>query len=136
MAVLTAALIGSYTYSDGRGVRLEDNAAIFIGWSFFLGSVPMVLTTIIARRSQGLVVLRQYGLNAVGGGLMATIGYSIALWALSRVPMASVASLRESSVLFAAILGTRVLGESFGRRRILSALVLVFGLAMVQARWS
>ena len=132
MAVLTALLIGSYTYSDGRGVRSADHTAIFIGWSFFLGSVPMVLTTIILRRSQGFAVLRQYGLQSVAGGLMATFGYTIALWALTRAPMATVASLRESSVLFAAILGTRVLGESFGRRRIISAIVLVVGLVMVQ----
>jgi len=135
MAVLTALLIGLYTYSDGRGVRSVDHAAVFVGWSFFLGSVPMVLTTIFLRRSAGLAALREHGMHSVAGGLMATVGYTIALWALSRAPMATVASLRESSVLFAAILGTRVLGESFGRRRIISAVVLVVGLVMVQLRW-
>ena len=135
MAVLTAVLIGSYTYTDARGVRSVASAENFIGWSFFLGSVPMVLTTIVLRRSSGLAAWRRLGLNAIGGGLMATLGYAIALWALSRAPMASVASLRESSVLFAAILGTRVLGDSFGRRRVVSALVLVLGLILVQVRW-
>jgi drug/metabolite transporter (DMT)-like permease len=134
MAVLTALLIGSYTYSDGRGVRSVDHIATFIGWSFFIGSVPMVLTTIFLRGSKTIVGLRRHGLHSVAGGLMATFGYTIALWALSRAPMATVASLRESSVLFAAILGTRVLGESFGRRRIVSALVLVVGLVLVQTQ--
>jgi drug/metabolite transporter (DMT)-like permease len=135
MAVLTAVLIGSYTYTDARGVRSVASAENFIGWSFFLGSVPMVMTTIVVRRSSGLAAWRRLGPYAIGGGLMATLGYSIALWALSRAPMASVASLRESSVLFAAILGTRVLGDSFGRRRVVSALVLVVGLILVQVRW-
>ena len=135
MAILTAVLIGSYTYTDARGVRSVASAENFIGWSFFLGSVPMVLTTIVLRRSSGLAAWRRLGPNAIGGGLMATLGYTIALWALSRAPMASVASLRESSVLFAAILGTRVLGDSFGRRRVVSALVLVLGLILVQVRW-
>jgi drug/metabolite transporter (DMT)-like permease len=134
LAILTAIMIGGYTYSDGRGVRSADQVGIFIGWSFFLGCVPMVLTTLILRRRDGIEVLRRHGAQAITGGLMATIGYSIALWALSRAPMATVASLRESSVLFAAILGTRVLGESFGRRRIISAIVLVIGLVMVQLR--
>jgi len=134
MAILTALLIGSYTYSDGRGVRSVDRSVDFIGWSFFIGSVPMVLTTLALRRSKVLSGFRQHGLRSVAGGLMATFGYSIALWALSRAPMAAVASLRESSVLFAAILGTRVLGESFGRRRIVSALVLVIGLVLIQMR--
>jgi len=134
MAVLTAVLIGSYTYTDARGVRSVENIENFIGWSFFLGSVPMVLTTVFLRWSTGLAALRRLGLQAVGGGLMATTGYTIALWALSRAPMASVASLRESSVLFAAILGTRFLGEPLGRRRVVSAVVLVAGLILVQLR--
>ncbi len=96
----------------------------------------MVLTTVILRWSTGMISLRRLGPQAIGGGLMATVGYAIALWALSRAPMASVASLRESSVLFAAILGTRLLGESFGRRRVVSAFVLVAGLILVQIRWS
>jgi drug/metabolite transporter (DMT)-like permease len=136
LAVLTAVMIGAYTYTDGRGVRSVDQISIFIGWSFFLGCVPMVLTTLIIRRRDALSAFRRHGPQAISGGLMATLGYSIALWALSRAPMATVASLRESSVLFAAILGTRLLGESFGRRRIVSAIVLVIGLVMVQLRSS
>jgi drug/metabolite transporter (DMT)-like permease len=132
MALLTAILIGSYTYTDARGVRSGASAEYFIGWSFFLGSVPIVLTTLVVRRADGLAAFRRLGAQAIGGGLMATIGYAIALWALSRAPMASVASLRESSVLFAAILGTRLLGESFGRRRVVSALLLAVGLVLVQ----
>lgn len=135
MAVLTGVLIGAYTYTDARGVRSVESAELFIGWSFFLGSVPMVMTTLVLRWSTGLAPLRRLGLHGLGGGLMATIGYTIALWALSRAPMATVASLRESSVLFAAILGTRMLGESFGRRRVVSALVLVAGLILIQVRW-
>ena len=132
MAILTAILIGSYTYTDARGVRSVASVEYFIGWSFFLGSVPMVLTTLVVRRADGLAAFRRLGAQAIGGGLMATVGYAIALWALSRAPMASVASLRESSVLFAAILGTRLLGESFGRRRVVSALLLAVGLVLVQ----
>jgi drug/metabolite transporter (DMT)-like permease len=63
---------------------------------------------------------------------MATLGYVITLWAMSRAPMASVASLRESSVLFAALLGTRLLHEPFGRRRLAAAALLVAGLVLVQ----
>lgn len=135
MAVLTAGLIGSYTYSDGRGVRTADHAAIYIGWSFLLGCIPLLVTTTCLRWSEGLASVRRVGVHAFGGGLMATLGYAIALWAMSRAPMASIASLRESSVLFAAFLGSRMLGESFGRRRIVSAFVLVVGLVLVQIRW-
>lgn len=136
MAVLTALLIGAYTFSDGRGVRTVTTPLHFIGWSFFLGCVPIVLTTLYLRRGRIALALRQDGVRAVGGGLMATVGYGIALWAMSQASMASVASLRESSVLFAALFGSRLLGESFGRRRVVSAFVLVLGLVLVQLRLS
>lgn len=134
MAVLTAALIGLYTFSDGRGVRSVEQPLYFIGWSFFLGAVPMVLTTMLIRGRAGITVVRAGGGRALGGGLMATLGYGIVLWAMSRTTMAAVSSLRESSVLFAAILGTRYLGEPFGLRRVVAAVMLVVGLILVQAR--
>ena len=132
MALLTALLIGIYTYSDAQGVRSVDRPERFIAWSFFLGCVPFALTTIAIRGRAGLVTLRRDGLRAVGGGIMATIGYGIALWAMSRAPMATIASLRESSVLFAALMGTRLLGEPFGRTRALAAMSLLAGLMLVQ----
>ncbi len=134
-AVFTAALIGAYTYTDGRGVRTVASPEQFIGWSFLLAAVPLVLTTIHIRRAAGLEPWRRLGGAAVGGGLMATGGYAIALWAMSRAPMAAIASLRESSVLFAAVIGTVLLGEAFGARRVASALLLVVGLFLVQVRW-
>jgi drug/metabolite transporter (DMT)-like permease len=132
MALVTAVLIGLYTFSDGRGVRSVETPIHFIGWSFFLGSVPMVITAIALRRGRGWSVLRSGGLQAVVGGVMATIAYGIVLWAMSRTTMAAVSSLRESSVLFAAILGARFLGEPFGTRRVFAAITLVIGLILVQ----
>ena len=132
MAIVTATLIGLYPYSDGRGVRSVAEPHFYIGWSFVLGSFPIAQTTISIRGRAGLAALRAGGLHAVAGGLMATVGYVIVLWAMSRTTMASVASLRESSVLFAAIIGSQLLGEPFGRRRMLAALGLVVGLGLVQ----
>jgi drug/metabolite transporter (DMT)-like permease len=135
MALRTALLIGAYTFLDGQGVRTVDQPARFIAWSFFLGCVPFALTAAVIRGRDALEPLRRNGLRAMGGGVMATIGYAIALWAMARAPLASVASLRESSVLFAALIGAFLLGESFGRTRVLAAVVLVIGLVLVQLRF-
>jgi len=131
-AVGVAVLIVLYTYSDGRGVRSVDRPERFIAWSFFLGCVPFAIYTAWVRRGVAREVLRRDGLQAAGGGVMATIGYGIVLWAMSRAPFALVSSLRESSVLFAAVIGAGILGESFGRRRLLAAGLLFLGLALVQ----
>lgn len=133
-ALVVALLIGLYTFSDGRGVREVAEPIQFISWSFFLGCLPFSIYAIIVRRHTGMAALRTDGLRAIGGGLMATLGYGIALWAMSRTPMALVSSLRESSVLFAALIGAGLLGDRFGRQRIAAAALLVMGLILVQLR--
>jgi drug/metabolite transporter (DMT)-like permease len=132
-AVLVAALIGTYTYLDGRGVRSVATPIDFIAWSFVLNAIPIGIALPILRGRKTGAALRSAGLLAVGGGFMGAIGYGIVLWAMSRTTMASVASLRESSVLFAALIGTQMLGEPFGRRRIWASALLVLGLILVQA---
>ena len=131
-ALVVAALVSLYTLTDGRGVRSVAEPEYFIAWSFFLCAAPFSVYVIAKRGSAGLSALRRDGPRAVVGGLMATLGYGIALWAMSHAPLAAVSSLRESSVLFAALIGAFVLGESFGRVRILSAIALLFGLVLVQ----
>ena len=132
MALLTAVLIATYTYSDAQGVRSVDRAERFIAWSFFLSCVPCALVVMALRKGERVEALRRVGWRAVGGGVMATVGYGIALWAMKRSPMAGVASLRESSVLFGALFGAWLLGDAFGRVRVLASLMLVVGLMLVQ----
>ena len=64
---------------------------------------------------------------------MATLGYTIVMWAMSRGGMAHVSALRETSVILAAVIGTRVLGEPFGLRRIAAAGAVVIGIALLQS---
>ena len=131
-ALVVALLIGLYTYSDGRGVRSEDDPFVYIAWSMFVGCVPLAAFTVVVRRQRLREAFRSDARRAVFGGMMATVGYGIALWAMSRTPLALVASLRESSVLFAALIGALLLRESFGLRRILASAALVVGIVLVQ----
>ena len=63
--------------------------------------------------------------------MVATVGYGLAIWALSVGGMAHVAALRETSVLWGSLIGTIVLGESFGYRRVLAAVTVVAGLLLM-----
>jgi drug/metabolite transporter (DMT)-like permease len=69
--------------------------------------------------------------RGAAGGAIATLGYAIAIWALAAGPIAHVAAVRESSVLFAAAMGALLLGEPFGRLRIVAATVIVAGLVLM-----
>jgi drug/metabolite transporter (DMT)-like permease len=133
-AVATALMIGSYTFVDGQGVRLAGNPFSFIAWSFLLDAIPLTLVVIVLRRHRVPSFLRAGAGSALAGGAMATLAYAIVLWAMGRGGMAHVSALRETSVLIAALIGTRLLGEPFGARRVAASAAVAVGLALMH--WS
>jgi phosphonate utilization associated putative membrane protein len=134
-AFANAAIIASYTFVDGLGVRQAGPAVTdvlsYVMWLFVLDGFPYPLLLWWRRGPQGRQMLVDYArsrwpLAALGGA--ASIGsYAIALWAMTRAPVASVAALRETSVLFATVLGTLMLKERFGLQRAAGAVVIVGG---------
>jgi phosphonate utilization associated putative membrane protein len=134
-AFANAAIIATYTFTDGLGVRAEvgpgGNALRYVLILFVLDGLPYPLLVWWRRGPQGrrdivAYARRRWPLAALGG--TASIGsYAIALWAMSKAPVASVAALRETSVLFAALFGTWLLKEKFGLQRAVGTLVVVLG---------
>ena len=131
-ALQTALLISLYTVVDAHGVRSTTVGYSYIAWMCFLDSIPIVCVAMLRRRGQVLAFLRSDGPRNIAGGLLATLGYSIVMAAMAHGAMAAVAALRESSVIFAALIGTRILGEPFGGLRSLASLALACGLVLMQ----
>jgi phosphonate utilization associated putative membrane protein len=122
-AFSNALIIAVYTFVDGKGVRetvaLGHSAASYVMLLF-------VRRDAAGRRAILDYARRRWPLAALGGA--ASIGsYAIALWAMTVAPVASVAALRETSVLFAALLGVWLLKERFGAQRAAGTLVIVGG---------
>jgi drug/metabolite transporter (DMT)-like permease len=126
-ALSNAALIAAYTLVDGTGVRLSGSAASYVSWLLFLDGFPYVLIIAWLRRGELLPYARRNWHRGLAGGAFSVAAYGIALWAMTRAPIAAVAALRETSVIFAAILGTWLLKEPFGRARLVGALAVVAG---------
>ncbi len=134
-AFANAGIIAVYTVVDGLGVRAEvaagGSALRYVMLLFVLDGIAYPLLVWLRRGPEGRAHILAYArqrwpLAAVGGS--ASIGsYAIALWAMTRAPMASVAALRETSVLFAAVLGTVLLKERFGLQRAIGTAVIVAG---------
>ena len=134
-AFANAAIIAVYTLIDGNGVRTEQGAGgevmRYVLWLFALDGLAYPLLVWWRRGPEGRRAIAVYArqrwpLAALGGS--ASIGsYAIALWAMTRAPVASVAALRETSVLFAAVLGTVLLKERFGLQRAVGTGVVVAG---------
>ena len=128
-AFANAAIIACYTLVDGLGVRVAEDTARYVLLLFVLDGIPYAcgvwLRRSPAQRRDALRYARKRWPVATLGGAASLGSYAIALWAMTRAPVASVAALRETSVLFAAVLGTWVLKERFGLQRAIGTAVIV-----------
>src|SRR5262245_43245 len=134
-AVLTGVTIAGYIIADGLGVRAAgptfQHRLSYIAWLCVVEG-PWLLVLAVALRPRAVFVhLRKNWWRGVIGGVIANTGYGIAIYALVLGPMAHVAALRETSVLFGALMGTLLLGEPFGVRRVAAAAVIVIGLVLM-----
>jgi drug/metabolite transporter (DMT)-like permease len=129
-AVLTGLTIAAYTITDGLGVRHAHDPWAYTALLFVLMGPPMVATAAIRRPASAW---RAGGTmrRGVVAGLLSTAAYGIVLWAQTRAPLAEVAAIRETSVVFAALIGVAVLGENFGRRRVVAAVVIATGIVLI-----
>ncbi len=130
-ALLTGLMIATYTVVDGIGVRLSGNPAAYIGWLFILNPVPIVIIALARRRGQALVFLKTNWRPAAWGGVFNLGAYGLSIWALTIGSMAHVSALRETSVIIAALIGTRLLREPLGLRRVLAAMVVACGVVLI-----
>ncbi len=134
-AFANAAIIAVYTFVDGLGVRAEvaagGSAWRYVMILFVLDGLPYPLLVWLrrtpAQRREIVAYARGRWPKAALGGAASIGSYAIALWAMTKAPVASVAALRETSVLFAALLGTWLLKEKFGLQRALGTAVVVAG---------
>jgi drug/metabolite transporter (DMT)-like permease len=132
-AFVTAAMIGCYSFLDGQGTRLAGNPWSYIAWNCWATAIAFCVFALLRNRGRLAPFLGREGLRGVAGGLLAVLGYGIVLWAMSRGALANVAALRETSVVFAALIGSFLLGEGFGRRRIAAALCVAAGVLLLQS---
>jgi drug/metabolite transporter (DMT)-like permease len=127
LALGNAALICVYTVVDGIGTRLSGNAFSYVGWMMALDGVAMAVFVLVRYRQQATRELRSRWRLGLGGGTCAWASYGIALWAMTRAPVATVAALRETSVIFAAILAAALLKEKFSNVRYAAAFLVFAG---------
>jgi drug/metabolite transporter (DMT)-like permease len=134
-AVLTGFTIAAYIIADGLGVRSAgptfQHRLSYIAWLCVVEGPWLLVLAIVLRPGTVWAHLRRTWWRGAIGGVIANVGYGIAIYALVLGPMAHIAALRETSVLFGALMGTLLLGEPFGLRRVAAAFVIVVGLVMM-----
>ena len=131
-ALFIGLLIGLYTVADGAGVRRTENPFSYIAWLFLIQGAIVTALTIWRRWGVVRVNTRKVWKTSVLGGMVASIAYGMVIWAMSLTPMAHVSSLRETSVIAAALIGTFLLGEAGGMWRVAAATIVALGVIGLQ----
>lgn len=131
-ALSNAVLIALYTVVDAQGARESGQVAQYIALLFALDGWPFALLVFLRRKGQVWTYVRARWPLATVGAAASVGSYAIALWAMTVAPVALVAALRETSVLFAVALGAWLLKEPWTRWRILGATSIVAGVIVLR----
>jgi drug/metabolite transporter (DMT)-like permease len=131
-AFANAGLIALYTLVDATGARASGNAAAYVSWLIFLEGLPFLFWVFARRGKTAWNYVRASAPRGLIGGACSLAAYGIVLWAMTRAPVAAVAALRETSVLFAALIGSLWLKEGFGLPRLAGAASVVAGVAALK----
>lgn len=126
-ALGTGAFIGAYTVTDGIGARLSGTPLGYTVWMCLLWGLMAPPVYLILRGWRGLVRGPRETALAAGGGIVSLVAYGIVIFAMSLGPMGSVSALRETSVVFAALIGWLFLGERLTLARMGACAVVALG---------
>ena len=129
-ALGSALATATYTLIDGTGARISNSAASYVAWVFVADGLIFSLGMVALR---GIDVIprnpRAWGMGTLASG--ASYGaYAVSIWAMTIAPIAMVAALRETSILFAVLIGWLVFGERLGRDKAIAAVVIVAGVIL------
>jgi uncharacterized membrane protein len=135
VALANSAVIATYSVIDGQGARLSGAGSAFAfaynSWADALTALAYLPIILFLRGRSAVAAFTGDWRRGLIGGLAAFLGYAIVIWAMTRAPIASVAALRETSVVFAAVIGVVALGEPFHAQRAIAVLVVLAGIILL-----
>ncbi len=132
LALINGVIIAVYTLIDGVGVRRSGGALAYTSAVFMLTGMPLLAWTLATQPRLLLHGLRRYWLLGLVGGVSTLASYGLALWAMLVAPVAVVAALRETSILFGALISTLVLKERLSVSRAMAVATIALGAAILR----
>lgn len=126
-ALANSLIIATYTVTDGIGARLSGNSFAYVTWIFLLYGILMPATFLAVRRK---LVIQWRGAEthmALAAGIVQLVTYGTVIWALTMAPIGPVSALRETSIVFAALIGRIFLSEPLTARRLGACAIITAG---------
>jgi drug/metabolite transporter (DMT)-like permease len=131
-ALGTGATLAAATLIDGTAVRGYCDPFTYIVWLEVFEHIALPLFAIVTRRAQYLGALRDQWRSAGIGAVNRIGSYGLMVWAMSLAAIAPLAALRETSVVFGALIGYFILKEPFGPKRLAATAMVLAGIAVLQ----
>lgn len=131
-ALGTAAFIAAYSIVDGLGSRASGSPSGYAGLMFAIDGLLLVSAALIWRGPVIIAQMRPFWMSGLAGGALSAGAYWIVIWAMSKAPIASVAALRETSILFVLLLSQRLLKEPVTLRRFAGAGLILAGALLIR----
>lgn len=126
-ALVTGLIIACYSTVDSRGVKMVEQPVAYALWVLFLFGLMITIAFMITRRGLVIDLKSPATWKAVGGGVVAMLAYGLVVVAYAYAPAGLVTAVRETSVVFAVLIGTLLLGEPLTLRRLLACIVVASG---------
>ncbi|MFI3903339.1 EamA family transporter [Ochrobactrum sp. S1502_03] len=127
LALTNAGFIAAYTIIDGVGVRASGHTLSYTLWLFLVNAFPLAGWALYREPDRFLHYIRNHWRPSLIGGLGTLLSYGLALWAMTMAPIAVVAALRETAILFGILISASILKEKIGLPRFLAAGLIVLG---------
>ena len=131
LGFLTAIMITAYTLVDGIGVRHSPDPYTFLYWMLLLNGTPALVVSFLFKNSGIRIINKNLIFTGILFGILAPLAYGIVVWCMQYLPIAYVSSLRESSIIFATLIGMIILKENTASKRIFPSLFIVVGISIL-----
>ena len=134
LALLTALMITSYTLVDGIGIRQSQNPYTYLYWMLLLNGTPALLASLMFKNNGLRKINKDLLIKGVSFGVLAPMAYGLVVWCMQYLPIAYASAIRETSIIFATLLGLIILREKEANTRIIPAIFIVVGIAILYFR--
>ena len=121
-----------YTLFDGYGARASGDPISYVCWLYVINTFPINIILLLRQRESYIPYFKRRWKVGLFGGLCSLGSYGVALWAMTKAPIAMVAALRETSVIFGMLLAILFLGEKFSPVKLLAVVLVAAGIIIMR----
>ena len=131
LGVLTALMIAFYSLVDGVGIRNSENPYTYLYWMLLLNGTPALFASLMFKGNGLRIIDKDLIIKGISFGILAPLAYGLVVWCMQYLPIAYASAMRETSIIFATLIGFIILREKEANSRIIPAIFIVLGIGIL-----